>query len=81
MKILKVFLIALCFIGFFIFSWRSLTKVLTYFNPNYVVLENGERGYVMNTENMLIAFLISGLLSILIFFTFKNRLKNYFLKP
>lgn len=59
MKYIRVTFIALLFVAFFIVSWYVFVEIFTNINPNYIILENGKRGYVMNTENLLYGLLTS----------------------
>ena len=65
MIFLKIIMIAICSIIFHVVIWIISTLILTEINPNYEVLENGERGYYMNTGNMFLAFLIALTITVL----------------
>lgn len=59
MKILKAISVIVLAVVLFLLVWMILIELLTEVNPNYIVLENDEKGYVMNTENVFLALLIS----------------------
>ena len=59
MKLIKVVLFVLLFVAFFVISWYAFFEIFTNINPNYIILENGKKGYVMNGENLLYSLLVS----------------------
>lgn len=73
-KILFTILISIMII---IGIYNILIKPLTKINPNYIILEDGRRGYVMNTENILYSSMISLIIVILLLIIFRKKIYKW----
>lgn len=74
-KLIKTLLITLLFLIIFVCLWSISTSILTHFNPNYVILENGERGYMMNTTNIMLGLIISLAITLISFLLSLSKIK------
>ena len=54
-NIFIIIIFAIIFLTLFYFTLPFFNKI----NQNYILLENGERGYVMNTQNIIISIIFS----------------------
>ena len=80
MKALRIILFIVVIIVFFVISCFVFVEVLTLVNPNYIVLENGEKGYFMNIGNMFLGFLLSLVLISLGLYLYWSRIKKFLSK-
>lgn len=80
MKLLKIILIVFIIIVSTFGLWFFLTLFFTEINPNYYLLEDGEKGYVMNTANMFYAFIVAIILIMFILNFVRTRLSSFIQK-
>ena len=77
MKIFKIVTtLIVSFISLIIFSFL-LTILFTEINPPYVVLDDGTKGRVMNTENMFLAFLAASVVNLIILILMRLKIKAF----
>tara|TARA_B110000211_G_C14018865_1_gene526665 strand:- start:690 stop:944 length:255 start_codon:yes stop_codon:yes gene_type:complete len=77
MKFFKTILIIGSSFIFLIGLWLAVTAILTEIYPPYVILENGRRGYVMNTGNFILGFVLSVITTAVLFVFLQARINKF----
>lgn len=75
MKALRTSLLVALTVALVFLSWWCFVHLLSVINPPYIELEDGTRGYVMNTQNQLIGFLLA-IGSLALFMTLRSNLSK-----
>ncbi|MFD2915488.1 hypothetical protein [Psychroserpens luteus] len=74
-KLIKITIILFIFLSLFYVICIISVDFLTDINPNYIILEDGKKGYYMNTENLFFGVIIAFGATMLSFLLIFNKLK------